>query len=70
MSVLPLLVLGVLLTPHATLGAQQSVAAPAPGGTRSGRLFITTLNVRDLGTALRFFTEGLGMREQGIAIGI
>ena len=33
--------------------------------TRPGRLLITALNVRDLATALRFFTEGLGMTEQG-----
>ena len=65
MSVCPLLVLGVLLTPTVTDGAEETGGQPAPGGTRSGRLFITTLNVRDLGAALRFFTEGLGMREQG-----
>ncbi len=72
-----LLALGLLLTPHVTHGAPQRLAPPAlgippaagqppaPGGTRSGRLFITTLNVRDLSAALRFFTEGLGMRELG-----
>ena len=71
-----LLITGALLTPplvHATQDASgvrpgPSVPSlggqPAPSETRSGRLFITTLNVRDLSAALRFFTEGLGMREQ------
>ena len=71
-----LLLVGGLLTPPLAHAKQNAGVArqglsvppageqPAPGAARAGRLFITTLNVRDLGTALRFFTEGLGMREQ------
>ncbi|MEQ1761070.1 MAG: VOC family protein [Vicinamibacterales bacterium] len=39
-------------------------AAGAPSGnTRTGRLLLTRLNVRDLDASLRFFSEGLGLKE-------
>jgi lactoylglutathione lyase len=42
--------------------------APAQGSgsppVRTGRLLTTRLNVRDLAASLRFFSEGLGLREQ------
>lgn len=48
-------------------GNQPSATTPpaTSGRARNGRLFVTTLNVVDLSAALRFFVDGLGMREQG-----
>jgi catechol 2,3-dioxygenase-like lactoylglutathione lyase family enzyme len=45
--------------------AQQGQPAPSAPGSRAGRLLLTRLNVRDLDVSLRFFAEGLGLREVG-----
>lgn len=52
------LVLGV------TAQAQAQAPASRPAAARQGRLLITRLNVRNLDAALRFFGDGLGLREQ------
>ena len=51
-------VVAALLTVQ-TAGAQQPQAPK-----RTGRLLVTRLNVRDLAASLRFFSEGLGLKEQ------
>ena len=72
-----LLRVAVLLAAHPAAARPQNAAAAArdqgsnagdarpSGGTRTGRLLVTRLNVRDLAASLRFFSEGLGLREQG-----
>ena len=65
-----LLVVSVLLG-LPTCGAAQTAATPTSpagaagaGARRQGRLLVTRLNVRDLEASLRFFAEGLGLKEQ------
>ena len=57
------IVLTLCFTPEMAVAtrAQEASAARA----HKNRLMNTTLNVRDLAASLRFFTEGLGMRERG-----